>query len=164
MGLTLTKEPTECEYHPVDLTPVESSPPVALVKKRGKGRPPKKDMEAVKNKNGKRGPIKGQVARMNELKERLLATGGTRILDTVIRIALDDNHPSQAAALKMCMDRMLPVSMFENEAKGHKGAITINIVGATDTQIISHKEEDPYTIDMEIPYAEEAEKDSEKDE
>ena len=46
----------------------------------------------------------------------------------VIQIALNDEHPGQMAALKMCMDRTLPVSMFEKD-KSQRSAVTINITG-----------------------------------
>lgn len=154
MGLLVTKEPKNVEYLPVDLTPTEPSPPVK--KKKIRGRPSKKEIEKHTSQKGR---MEGEAARMRELKARLLATGGTRILDTVIRIALEDGHPNQVAALKMCVDRMLPMSLFEKDAKGQKGAVTINIVGATESQIINHNKKEPYTIDMEVTDAEEEEGD-----
>jgi hypothetical protein len=100
-------------------------------KKRGRGRPPKADLQAVKDRTkGKLGRPKGDSGRLQEFKERLLATGGTRIIDKMVSIALTDGHPGQMAAIKLAMDRMLPISMFE-EAKAGGGAhqITINIEG-----------------------------------
>jgi hypothetical protein len=41
---------------------------------------------------------------------------------------LNDEHPGQMAALKMCIDRTLPVSMFEKD-KSQRSAVTINITG-----------------------------------
>ncbi len=55
---------------------------------------------------------------------------------------LNDEHPAQLAAIKLCMDRMLPVSMFEKEGKT-RSAVTINITGIGE---ISHT---PETIDAE---------------
>lgn len=145
MGLLLSKEPVNVTYHPVELENTQSLP---LAKKRGKGRPRKEEMEAVRNRTkGKVGRPKGDAGRMKEFKERLLATAGDRIVDTVIRIGLDDEHPGQMAALKMCMDRMLPLSMFEKDAKGNRNAVTINIVGVNETKIISH-DEDPLEEEM----------------
>lgn len=96
-------------------------------KARGKGRPPKADLIAVKERNkGKIGRPVGDAGRIQEFKERLLATGGTRILDKMIAIALDDNHPGQMAAIKMSVDRMLPMSTFE-AAKNGGNAPTISI-------------------------------------
>lgn len=104
---------------------------VVLAKKRGKGRPPKADLEAVRNRNkGKVGRPKGDAGRLQEFKERLLATGGTRILDKMIQIALDDEHPGQMAAIKLAIDRVLPISAFEAAKNGGSTPqITINIEG-----------------------------------
>lgn len=106
-------------------------------KLRGKGRPPKADLEAVKNRTkGKIGRPVGDAGRIEEFKQRLLATGGTRILDKMIAIALDDEHPGQMAAIKMSIDRMLPMSTFEAAKNG--GAmpqISINITGLSSPSV-----------------------------
>ena len=98
---------------------------------RGKGRPPKADLVAVKNRTkGKIGRPVGDAGRIEEFKQRLLSTGGTRILDTMIRIALDDTHPGQMAAIKMSIDRLLPLSTFEAAKNGGSmPSISINITG-----------------------------------
>ena len=70
--------------------------------------------------------------RIKELKEIMIRSGGKDVAEKVIQIALNDNHPGQMAALKMCMDRSLPVSMFEKE-KGMRSAVTINITGLGET-------------------------------
>ena len=96
---------------------------------RTRGRPPKADMLAVKNRTkNKIGRPVGDTGRIQEFKERLLATGGTRILDKMISIALNDNHPGQMAAIKMSIDRLLPVSLFEaSKAAGSFPTVSINI-------------------------------------
>ena len=66
--------------------------------------------------------------RLRELKELMIRSGGTNVAEKVIQIALNDNHPGQMAALKMCLDRTLPMSMFEKD-KGQRSAVTINITG-----------------------------------
>lgn len=66
--------------------------------------------------------------RIKELKELMIRSGGKDVAEKVIQIALNDAHPGQMAALKMCMDRTLPVSMFEKD-KAHRSAVTINITG-----------------------------------
>ena len=66
--------------------------------------------------------------RIKELKELLIRSGGKDVAEKVIQIALNDAHPGQMAALKMCMDRTLPVSMFEKD-KAQRSAVTINITG-----------------------------------
>ena len=110
---------------------------VIVPKTRGKGRPPKVDLIAVKERNkGKVGRPIGDAGRIEEFKQRLLATGGTRILDTMIRIALDDNHPGQMAAIKMSVDRMLPISSFEAAKNGGSvPQISINITGLTSPTV-----------------------------
>ena len=103
---------------------------VPVVRKRG--RPKKADIEAAKKPgNGKVGRPVGDNGRIQELKARLMATSGTKVIDTVIRIALNDDHPGQMAALKMCLDRQLPMSLFDKEAKRGSNAITINITGVS---------------------------------
>ena len=66
--------------------------------------------------------------RIKELKELMIRSGGKDVAEKVIQIALNDKHPGQMAALKMCMDRTLPVSMFEKD-KSQRSAVTINITG-----------------------------------
>lgn len=66
--------------------------------------------------------------RLNELKELILTTSGSSVVKKVVDIALNDDHPGQMAALKLCLERTLPVSMFEKD-KNHRGAVTINITG-----------------------------------
>ena len=106
-------------------------------KTRGKGRPPKADLIAVKERTkGKIGRPVGDAGRIQEFKERLLATGGTRIIDKVISIALCDDHPGQMAALKLSLDRMLPMSLFEaSKNAGSTPQISINITGLTSPSV-----------------------------
>jgi hypothetical protein len=101
---------------------VPSKPPVK------RGRPRKSDIEA-KKKRAVVGRPPGEAARILELKARLLSTTGDKVINKVVEIAMSDGHPVQGAALKMCMDRVLPVSLFEKDAKGGKSSVTINITG-----------------------------------
>ena len=66
--------------------------------------------------------------RIKELKELMIRSGGKDVAEKVIQIALNDDHPGQMAALKMCLDRTLPMSMFEKD-KSQRSAVTINITG-----------------------------------
>ena len=66
--------------------------------------------------------------RIKELKELMIRSGGKDVAEKVIQIALNDKHPGQMAALKMCLDRTLPMSMFEKD-KSQRSAVTINITG-----------------------------------
>lgn len=100
-----------------------------LPKKRG--RPRKTDIEAKKRGNrGVVGRPPGDAARINEFKARLLATSGDKVINKIINIALDDEHPGQMAALKMCMDRVLPMSYFEKDKMSQgKSSVNITITG-----------------------------------
>jgi hypothetical protein len=125
---------------------------VIVPKTRGKGRPPKADLIAVKERNkGKVGRPIGDAGRIEEFKQRLLATGGTRILDKMISIALNDDHPGQMAAIKMSVDRMLPMSTFEAAKNGGSTPqISINITSLGQPTIsTSDVVEDITDIDTE---------------
>ena len=108
------------------------------VKRRGRGRPRKAEVAAVKPGNkGKVCRPKGDAAIINEYKARMLASPKSRlVLETIFDAALDNDHKNQAAAWKLVMDRMLPVGIFEREVMkdGGRNAIQINIsgVGAVD--------------------------------
>jgi hypothetical protein len=104
-----------------------------------RGRPRKTDNEAKKRGNrGVRGRPAGDAARINEFKARLLATSGDKVINKIIQIAMDDEHQGQMAALKMCMDRVLPLSYFDKDKNnGGRSAVNITITGVGgDTQII----------------------------
>tara|TARA_B110000503_G_scaffold43643_1_gene71407 strand:- start:26440 stop:26835 length:396 start_codon:yes stop_codon:yes gene_type:complete len=108
------------------------------VVKPKRGRPRKVDVEAKKKGNRQSvGRPKGDAARINELKARLLATSGDKVINKVIQIALEDGHPVQSAALKMCMDRVLPVSYFDKKNEsGGRNAVSITITGVGGTTIV----------------------------
>jgi len=117
---------------------------VEVEPKRKRGRPKKTDVEAKKRGNrGIRGRPPGDAARINEFKARLLATSGDKVINKIINIAQDDEHPGQMAALKMCMDRILPLSYFEKDkATGGRNAISITITGVGgETTIVGGPEE-----------------------
>ena len=48
-----------------------------------------------------------------------------KVIEAVIRTALDDDHKNQTAAQKILMDRMLPISTFEKAVDSRE---KINIV------------------------------------
>ena len=65
-------------------------------------------------------------ARQLELKQTLLEHPDVpKVIETVIRKAVDDNHKNQTAAQKILMDRMLPISTFEKAVDNRE---KINIV------------------------------------
>lgn len=112
--------------------------------KRKRGRPRKNEVEAKKRGNrGVRGRPPGDAARINEFKARLLATSGSKVINKIIQIAQDDDHPGQMAALKMCMDRVLPLSYFEKDKQsGGKSAVQITITGVGGDTVITGGTED----------------------
>lgn len=112
---------------------MEENPVVVVPKKRG--RPTKAALaEARKPGKGKVGRPKDDKGRILDLKARLMATSGNKVIDKIIQIALDDGNAGQMAALKMCIDRQLPLSLFEKDAKRGSNAVTINIVGVGEVQ------------------------------
>ena len=101
------------------------------VSKRGRGRPPKAEVEK-KLKPGKRGRPVGDYTKARELCARMLVSEGDRMLKTLINMALTDGHPNQIPALKMCLDRALPISYFESKDSNNAGGgVVINISGLT---------------------------------
>jgi hypothetical protein len=86
--------------------------------------------------------------KLNELKRMLLDSSGSRVVQKVVDIALDDNHPSQMAALKLCMERTLPVSMFEKD-KSQRSAVTINITGIGEVSAAATIDATPEPQDVE---------------
>ena len=66
--------------------------------------------------------------RIKDLKDMLIRSSGKDVVEKMISIALNDNHPAQMAAIKMCVDRTLPVSMFEKD-KSQRSAVNITITG-----------------------------------
>jgi len=97
------------------------------IKKRGRGRPRKSEVEAVKPGNkGQVGRPKGDAAIINEYKARMLASPKSKkVLE------------NQAAAWKLVMDRILPVGAFEKDVikDGGRNAIQINISGVGSATI-----------------------------
>lgn len=110
--------------------------------KAKRGRPRKADIEAKKNR-GKVGRPVGDAGRIKEFKARLLATTGDKVINKIVQVAMDDTHSGQMAALKMCMDRVLPLSYFEKDKNGGgSGQISINITGVGDVAIGANKQDD----------------------
>ena len=95
------------------------------------GRPKKADIQK-KKKPGTLGRPVGDAGRIAELKARLLTTTGDSVIKKIVDIAMTDGHPVQGAALKMCIDRVLPLSYFEKDKTGGSTPqISINITGIT---------------------------------
>ena len=124
------------------------SVPVLPKNPKGAGRPKKTAIEA-KKKRDLRGRPPGEAARIREFHARLLTTKGDHIIETIIKKALDPDDKDQAAMLKMCADRLLPLSYFEKDKTGGNKGITINISGVGDTKIDAADTIDAEDVDFE---------------
>lgn len=111
--------------------------------KRKAGRPKKSELTEIKESRSVGRP-KGEAAIINEYKLRMLnSPKSAKVLEAIYDAALNDEHKNQAAAWKLIVDRIVPVSSFE-AAKQGGGApqISINITGlnqpmvSTDEDII----------------------------
>jgi hypothetical protein len=102
-----------------------------------KGRPRKADIEAIKNKKNPVGRPKGTNSRIEEFKARLMGTSGDKIMETLIKKALDNEDKDQMAALKMCVDRLLPMSAFDKKQGGVVPSISINISSLSEPEVVA---------------------------
>ena len=112
--------------------------------KKAIGRPTKALVDSKKKGNrGLRGRPPGDAAAINEFKARILASPKSKkVLDTILNAALNEDHKNQAAAWKLLMDRMLPLSYFEKDKiGGGKSSINITISGVGETQIAASEPE-----------------------
>lgn len=101
-----------------------------------KGRPPKSDIAEIKESRSVGRP-KGEAAIINEYKLRMLnSPKSAKVLEAIFDAALNDEHKNQAAAWKLIVDRIAPVSAFE-AAKSGGGApqISINITGLSSPSV-----------------------------
>lgn len=95
-----------------------------------RGRPPKSDIAEIKESRSVGRP-KGDAAIINEYKLRMLnSPKSAKVLEAIYDAALNDDHKNQAAAWKLIVDRIIPVSAFEQaKAGGGTPQISINITG-----------------------------------
>ena len=82
-----------------------------------------------------------------ELKRLLIDGAGQNVVGKALQIALDDKHPAQAAMIKLCMDRMLPISLFEKGVAA-RSAVTINITGIGESVSVGGDTLDLTPIDV----------------
>ena len=103
-----------------------------------KGRPSKDRLAEVKKRPV--GRPKGDASAIEEFKARLMASPKSRkVLDSILDAALDDEHKNQAAAWKLLVDRMLPMSYFEKDkAGGSRPSVNIVISGVGETVSIDN--------------------------
>ena len=120
--------------------------PKQTVLPKKKGRPSKDRLAEVKKRPV--GRPKGDASAIEEFKARLMASPKSRkVLDSILDAALDDEHKNQAAAWKLLVDRMLPMSYFEKDREGGgRPSVNITISGVGETVTI----DDNYTDVEEI--------------
>lgn len=119
------------------------------------GRPRKNVVDSKKaTKRGVIGRPKGDAAIINEYKARMLASPKSRkVLDSILDAALNDDHKNQAAAWKLLMDRMLPISYFEKDKEGGgRPSVSITISGIGEAKVTDVVADDNQNdiIDAEI--------------
>jgi len=103
-----------------------------------RGRPPKSDITEIKESRSVGRP-KGDAAIINEYKLRMLnSPKSAKVLEAIYDAALNDEHKNQAAAWKLIVDRIIPVSVFDTaKATGSMPQISINISGLNDPIVSS---------------------------
>ena len=122
--------------------------------KRGRGRPRKEDrlmtrLQWEDQKKQVAGRPKGLRTAIKKLEERLLdANRIDLVIDSIVRAACDDENKNQAAAWKLIMDRMAPMSHYDKNKLGDRPMININVTTAGDTSIkqmgeVYDSDEDP---------------------
>jgi hypothetical protein len=96
--------------------------------KRAKaGRPKKSELKEIKESRSVGRP-KGEAAIINEYKLRMLnSPKSAKVLEAIYDAALNDEHKNQAAAWKLIVDRIVPVSAFEQSKQGNGSMPTISI-------------------------------------
>lgn len=122
---------------------VESTKPKRKRKgysKNGKklGRPSKQALETVKEKKNPVGRPKGDNSVIQEYKARMLASpNSAKVLEAVLSAASDPDHKNFTAAAKLVLDRILPVSAFEEVKKqGGRTGINITITGVDGSKTV----------------------------
>ena len=107
-------------------------------------RPKKSELTAVKNKNkGVIGRPNGDKAIIDEYKARMLnSPKSAKVLEAIFDAALNDEHKNQAAAWKLIVDRVVPISAFEQAKQGGGSpAISINIMGLGQATTVVNDED-----------------------
>lgn len=116
-------------------------PKESLPTKRGRGRPRKEDRLMTREqwedqKKKAVGRPKGLRTAIKKLEERLLdANRIDRVIDSIVKAACDDENKNQAAAWKIIMDRMAPMSHYDKNKLGDRPMININVTTAGETTV-----------------------------
>lgn len=117
-----------------------------------RGRPKKTDIVSKKRGNRElRGRPAGDRAIMEDFKARMLnSPKSAKVLEAVFNAALDDNHKGQQAAWKLIIDRLAPVSSFEQvKQSGGTPSIIINVSGITSPNIVAKEVDNQDIEDIE---------------
>ena len=124
---------------------MDKEQPVLPAKKRG--RPTKAALAEAKKRPV--GRPKGDANAIEEFKARIMNSPKSRkVLDAIMDAALDDEHKNQAAAWKLLVDRMLPMSYFDKDkAGGSRPSVNITITGVGESVNITGESDD--IIDVE---------------
>ena len=101
----------------------------------------------------KKNPVgrpKGEAGIMKEYRQRMLnSPRSNKVINAIFEAALDDDHKNQAAAWKIIVDRILPVSGFEKEAGSlQRNAIQVNITGVDGVSVSTPTEDDTIVSDQ----------------
>ena len=113
------------------------------VKRTAIGRPKKSEIKEIKESRSVGRP-KGEAAIINDYKLRMLnSPKSARVLEAIYDAALNDDHKNQAAAWKLIVDRIVPVSAFESAKQGGSTPqISINITGLSQPTISTGDDQD----------------------
>lgn len=113
------------------------------VKRTTIGRPKKSEIKEIKESRSVGRP-KGEAAIINDYKLRMLnSPKSARVLEAIYDAALNDEHKNQAAAWKLIVDRIVPVSAFESAKQGGSTPqISINITGLSQPTISTGDDQD----------------------
>ena len=105
------------------------------------GRTSKRELKAI-TENRSVGRPKGDAAIINEYKLRMLnSPKSAKVLEAIYDAALNDEHKNQAAAWKLIVDRIVPVSVFEAQKAGNSmPQISINISGLNSPTVSTDEE------------------------
>lgn len=102
-----------------------------------RGRPSKTALAEAKKRPV--GRPKGDASAIEEFKARIMNSPKSRkVLDAILDAALDDEHKNQAAAWKLLVDRMLPMTYFDKDkAGGSRPSVNITISGVGESVSVS---------------------------
>jgi hypothetical protein len=105
------------------------------------GRPKKSELAAVRE-NRPVGRPKGTAAIINDYRDRMLnSPKSEKVLQKIFDAALNDEHQHQAAAWKLIVDRIVPVSAFDQAKQGASmPQISINISGLNEPKVSTSDE------------------------